>query len=123
MLADEPTKIWIIRQQKVFLNLSKNLIRNKIAFLLVTHDLQLAEKLGRRLVMQDGILRKVTHEYSIFISWRYQYSRSKNKLVSLIALFSTIGIALGVAVLIVGLSAMNGFERELNQRILSIYST
>lgn len=38
--------IWIIRQQKVFLNLSKNLIRNKIAFLLVTHDLQLAEKLG-----------------------------------------------------------------------------
>ncbi|WP_249960882.1 lipoprotein-releasing ABC transporter permease subunit LolE [Histophilus somni] len=55
-----------------------------------------------------------------FISWRYQYSRSKNKLVSLIALFSTIGIALGVAVLIVGLSAMNGFERELNQRILSV---
>lgn len=30
----------------------------KIAFLLVTHDLQLAEKLGRRLVMQDGILRE-----------------------------------------------------------------
>lgn len=55
-----------------------------------------------------------------FISWRYQYSPSKNKLVSLIALFSTIGIALGVAVLIVGLSAMNGFERELNQRILSV---
>ena len=30
------------------------------------------------------------------------------------------GIALGVAVLIIGLSAMNGFERELNQRILAV---
>lgn len=43
---------------------------------------------------------------------------NKNPLVALIAKFSAIGIALGVAVLIVGLSAMNGFERELNQRIL-----
>ena len=34
-------------------------------------------------------------------------------MVSLISVISTIGIALGVAVLIVGLSAMNGFEREL----------
>ncbi|MDU2245534.1 MAG: lipoprotein-releasing ABC transporter permease subunit LolE, partial [Haemophilus parainfluenzae] len=33
---------------------------------------------------------------------------------------SAIGIALGVAVLIVGLSAMNGFERELNSRILAV---
>lgn len=55
-----------------------------------------------------------------FISWRYQRGRQKNRLVSLISLFSSIGIALGVAVLVVGLSAMNGFERELNQRILSV---
>lgn len=55
-----------------------------------------------------------------FISWRYQKGKQKNRLVSLISLFSTIGIALGVAVLIVGLSAMNGFERELNQRVLSV---
>lgn len=45
---------------------------------------------------------------------------NKNPLVALIAKFSAIGIALGVAVLIVGLSAMNGFERELNQRILAV---
>lgn len=32
-----------------------------------------------------------------FISWRYQRGKQKNKLVSLIALFSNIGIALGVA--------------------------
>lgn len=55
-----------------------------------------------------------------FISWRYQRSKQKNRLVSLISAFSSIGIALGVAVLIVGLSAMNGFERELNQRILAV---
>ncbi|QLB13240.1 lipoprotein-releasing system permease protein [Bisgaardia hudsonensis] len=55
-----------------------------------------------------------------FISWRYQRSKQKNRLVSLISAFSSIGIALGVAVLIIGLSAMNGFERELNQRILAI---
>ncbi|EGY34874.1 lipoprotein releasing system, transmembrane protein LolE [Aggregatibacter actinomycetemcomitans serotype e str. SC1083] len=55
-----------------------------------------------------------------FISWRYQRSKHKNRLVSLIAFFSSMGIALGVAVLIIGLSAMNGFERELNQRILAV---
>ena len=55
-----------------------------------------------------------------FISWRYQRSKHKNRLVSLISFFSSMGIALGVAVLIIGLSAMNGFERELNQRILSV---
>ena len=54
------------------------------------------------------------------ISWRYQRGKQKNPLVALIAKFSAIGIALGVAVLIVGLSAMNGFERELNQRILAV---
>ena len=55
-----------------------------------------------------------------FISWRYQKGKQKTAVVSLIAWFSTIGIALGVAVLIIGLSAMNGFERELNQRVLSV---
>lgn len=41
-------------------------------------------------------------------------------MVSLISVISTCGIALGVAVLIIGLSAMNGFQRELNDRILSV---
>ncbi|MFQ1050521.1 lipoprotein-releasing ABC transporter permease subunit LolE [Avibacterium paragallinarum] len=55
-----------------------------------------------------------------FISWRYQRGKQKNRLVSLISMFSTFGIALGVMVLIVGLSAMNGFEHELNKRILAV---
>ncbi|MGR3807888.1 lipoprotein-releasing ABC transporter permease subunit LolE [Pasteurella testudinis] len=55
-----------------------------------------------------------------FIAWRYQRGKQSNRLVSLISAFSTIGIALGVAVLIIGLSAMNGFERELRQRVLAV---
>lgn len=55
-----------------------------------------------------------------FIAWRYQRGKQKNRLVSLISAFSTLGIALGVAVLIIGLSAMNGFERELHQRVLAV---
>ena len=51
-----------------------------------------------------------------FISWRYQKGKQKNRLVSLIAWFSTIGIALGVAVLIIGLSAMNGFPLSHRQK-------
>ena len=57
-----------------------------------------------------------------FISWRYQRGKQKNPLVALISKFSAIGIALGVAVLIVGLSAMNCFERELNSGILDFVS-
>ncbi|AFP85100.1 lipoprotein releasing system, transmembrane protein LolE [secondary endosymbiont of Ctenarytaina eucalypti] len=41
-------------------------------------------------------------------------------MVSLMSVISTISIALGVAVLIIGLSAMSGFERELNDRILDV---
>ncbi|MFD0965866.1 lipoprotein-releasing ABC transporter permease subunit LolE [Seminibacterium arietis] len=58
--------------------------------------------------------------HPFFISLRYQQVKQKNPLVSLISAFSLIGIALGVAVLILGLSAMNGFERELNNRILAV---
>nr|WP_235961317.1 lipoprotein-releasing ABC transporter permease subunit LolE [Spirabiliibacterium mucosae] len=54
------------------------------------------------------------------MAWRYQRGKQKNRLVSLISAFSTVGIALGVAVLIIGLSAMNGFERELRQRVLAV---
>jgi lipoprotein-releasing system permease protein len=43
-------------------------------------------------------------------------------MVSFISLSSTVGIAVGVAVIIIGLSAMNGFERELESRVLSVIS-
>lgn len=57
---------------------------------------------------------------SLLIGLRFSRGRRRGGMVSLISVISTVGIALGVAVLIVGLSAMNGFERELNNRILAV---
>ncbi|CAK8738994.1 Lipoprotein-releasing system transmembrane protein LolE [Sodalis praecaptivus] len=57
---------------------------------------------------------------SLNIALRFSRGRRRGGMVSLISVISTIGIALGVAVLIIGLSAMNGFERELNNRILAV---
>ncbi|SIN83471.1 lipoprotein-releasing system permease protein [Salinivibrio sp. ES.052] len=57
---------------------------------------------------------------SLAIGRRFSRARQRNRLVSFISLSSVIGIAVGVMVIIVGLSAMNGFERELNQRVLSV---
>lgn len=57
---------------------------------------------------------------SLLIGVRFSRAKQRNKLVSFISLSSTIGIAVGVAVIIIGLSAMNGFERELQQRVLSV---
>ncbi len=54
------------------------------------------------------------------IALRFSRGRRRGGMVSLISIISTFGIALGVAVLIIGLSAMNGFERELNNRILAV---
>lgn len=57
---------------------------------------------------------------SLLLGLRFSRGRRRSGMVSLISVISTVGIALGVAVLIVGLSAMNGFERELNNRILAV---
>lgn len=57
---------------------------------------------------------------SLLIGMRFSRGRRRGGMVSLISVISTVGIALGVAVLIIGLSAMNGFERELNNRILAV---
>ncbi|WKV50551.1 MULTISPECIES: lipoprotein-releasing ABC transporter permease subunit LolE [Dickeya] len=57
---------------------------------------------------------------SLLVGLRFSRGRRRSGMVSLISVISTLGIALGVAVLIVGLSAMNGFERELNNRILAV---
>lgn len=54
------------------------------------------------------------------IALRYVRSRSKNRFVSFISLMSVAGIALAVTVLIAVLSAMNGFEYEVRDRILAV---
>ncbi|RLV59707.1 lipoprotein-releasing ABC transporter permease subunit LolE [Parashewanella curva] len=57
---------------------------------------------------------------ALTIGWRFYRARQSNSFISFISFASTAGIALGVAVLIILLSAMNGFERELENRLLSV---
>jgi len=57
---------------------------------------------------------------SLFLGLRYRRSRRRNGFIGFISASSTLGIALGVGVLIVGLSAMNGFEHELRARVLAV---
>ncbi len=57
---------------------------------------------------------------SFLIGSRFSRAKQRNKLVSFISVSSTIGITVGVAVIIIGLSAMSGFERELQNRVLSV---
>ncbi|HBA09364.1 MAG TPA: lipoprotein-releasing system transmembrane subunit LolC, partial [Methylotenera mobilis] len=49
--------------------------------------------------------------YELFVGWRYTRAKRKNHFISFISLTSMIGIALGVAALIVVLSVMNGFQK------------
>ncbi|MFV1996394.1 MAG: lipoprotein-releasing ABC transporter permease subunit [Acidiferrobacterales bacterium] len=58
----------------------------------------------------------------LFIGLRYTRARRHNHFISFISLMATLGIVLGVAVLITVLSVMSGFGNELRQRILSVVS-
>jgi lipoprotein-releasing system permease protein len=59
--------------------------------------------------------------FELRIGRRYLRSTG-NRFLSFISVMSMVGVAIGVAVLIVVLSVMNGFERELRERILSMTS-
>ncbi|BBU84680.1 hypothetical protein EIMP300_60800 [Escherichia coli] len=132
VLADEPTGNLDARNADSIFQLLGELNRLQgTAFLVVTHDLQLAKRMSRQLEMRDGRLTALIRTepdgggvmampLSLLIGLRFSRGRRRGGMVSLISVISTIGIALGVAVLIVGLSAMNGFERELNNRILAV---
>lgn len=65
-------------------------------------------------------MRTMFKPLSLFIGLRYTGARTRNSLISVIALISTLGLMLGVAVLITVLSVMNGFEKELQTRILGM---
>ena len=57
---------------------------------------------------------------ALYVGSRYASLRSRNFLVGFISLLTVCGLALGVAILITVLSVMNGFDRELQQRILGL---
>ena len=60
--------------------------------------------------------------FELFVGLRYTRAKRKNHFISFISLTSMVGIALGVAALIVVLSVMNGFQAELRNRILGVAS-
>lgn len=63
-----------------------------------------------------------TLPFELFVGLRYTRAKRKNHFISFISLTSMVGIALGVAALIVVLSVMNGFQSELRTRILGVAS-
>ena len=60
--------------------------------------------------------------FELCVGLRYTRAKRRNHFISFISLTSMIGIALGVTALITVVSVMNGFERELRERILGIAS-
>jgi lipoprotein-releasing system permease protein len=55
-----------------------------------------------------------------WLAWRYLATRQREGFVSFIAIFSLIGVALGVATLIIVLSVMGGFRQQLLGRIIGL---
>ena len=72
---------------------------------------------GRSAALRIG---RMAGAYEWLIGTRYLRSAHRRGFVSFVALISVSGLTLGVATLIVVLSVMNGFERELRTRILSV---
>ena len=58
--------------------------------------------------------------YELFIGLRYTRAKKRNHFISFISMISMLGIALGVAALIIVLSVMNGFQKEIRARILGV---
>ncbi|MFY8177976.1 MAG: ABC transporter permease, partial [Limnohabitans sp.] len=63
--------------------------------------------------------------YELLIGWRYTRAgraSGRNGFISFISGVSMLGIALGVAALIIVLSVMNGFQKEVRDRMLAVVS-
>ncbi len=60
--------------------------------------------------------------YELFVGLRYTRAERRNHFISFISITSMLGIGLGVAALIVVLSVMNGFQKELRATILGVVS-
>ncbi|HZV63022.1 MAG TPA: lipoprotein-releasing ABC transporter permease subunit [Methylophilaceae bacterium] len=63
-----------------------------------------------------------SRSFELFVGLRYTRAKRRNHFISFISLTSMVGIALGVAALIIVLSVMNGFQQELRTRILGVAS-
>ncbi|MBT7275609.1 MAG: lipoprotein-releasing system transmembrane subunit LolC, partial [Woeseiaceae bacterium] len=60
----------------------------------------------------------MVNQYTNWLAIRYVFSKKDNRTLSSISLISVLGIMTAVAVLIVVLSVVNGFEKELREKLL-----
>ena len=67
-------------------------------------------------------MRVMYQPYEYFLGFRYTRSRHKDHFISFISFASMVGIMIGVMALIVVLSVMNGFHKEIRERILGMVS-
>ncbi|MCX7211057.1 MAG: ABC transporter permease, partial [Burkholderiales bacterium] len=68
-----------------------------------------------------ALFKNLPFEWTIGLRYTRAGKRSaRNSFISFISLISMGGIALGVAALIVVLSVMNGFQKEVRDRMLSV---
>src|SRR5690554_2105476 len=65
-------------------------------------------------------MKLISSPLSFWIGLRYLAAKRRNHFISFISASSMVGMTLGVAVLILVLSVMNGFDRELRERILGM---
>jgi lipoprotein-releasing system permease protein len=70
----------------------------------------------------DASPQSMLTPYELFVGLRYTRAKRRNHFISFISITSMLGIGLGVAALIVVLSVMNGFQKELRARILGVAS-
>src|SRR5438477_3807192 len=69
-----------------------------------------------------GVFSRRSMGYELLVGLRYLRARRRNRFISINSLVSMIGIAVGVWALIVVLSVMNGFQKEVRTRILGVAS-
>lgn len=58
--------------------------------------------------------------FELFVAWRYLLTKKKTGFISLISLISIVGVSVGVGALIIVLSLMNGFTKELRSRLVGM---
>lgn len=60
--------------------------------------------------------------YRFYIAKKFLFSKKESKFISFITYFSILGITLGVAALIIAVSILNGFEKEIKEKVAGLVS-
>ena len=74
---------------------------------------------GPKLRSQASLYHLITNGWTRWVGMRYLRSKKSSRFLSFITILSMGGVALGVTAIIVVLSVMDGFERELKKRLMA----